>query len=621
MNSADMTIQPQKRKPGFNPASLFLIFGLLIGGAYSIFIPYGAGFDEEQHVARVFDIAGIHFLPNRSGANGTPIYIDFIALSYQRRYFQSPALDLLSSEKFLKPVDKEQMVDIRTRSIYPPFLFFPQAVLARFFWLKFDFPVIPVNILMRITGLLLYIFASYITLRILPVGKWVFMGLALSPMALFQAATLNADGFTNAVSFLFIGLVLKIVAEDESPIQPWKAWALAGACLLLGFAKPTSIFLLPLLLILPLRRFQSKTMLTLIGLGAVLAVVFTGVYSLLSISGSHFSDTGDMSLSRQLPVVLSNPLDFMVSAVKGNILAAGDYFVDWVGVYGHWDGAVPGVVYWLYPLVLIGALLVEPRSGLFSKKIRIYMLSIFLAGSAVTVLMYSYAHYTPDELASLGQQGRYFIFIAPLLYIPLVGLATVGEKWRKLTRFATASLLAAVLLFYSAGIYATYYTVCGSSYYTFKPCTQPIYKNLDASSLPEASVNSGSSITQEFKSVCGKLTAARILVKSVPPGSSGSLRFSLQDNIGQVVSAREFAVASIQLETWLTLPVAPRIGRVNPKYLIRLETQDLLPAPGLGVALSKSNQYRDGELTVGKKKVTADLIFQYSCISPWQSVP
>ncbi len=618
----DMTSQSQKSRKFFNPASLLLIFGLLIGGVYSVFIPYGAGFDEEQHVLRVFDIARLHFMPNSSApGKTTSSYLDFIALSYQRRYFQSPAFDLLAGDKFLQPIDKEQIIEVATRSIYPPVTFFPQAVLARIFWLKYDFPIIPINILMRLAGLLVYLLGAYVTIRILPVGKWVFLLLALSPMALYQAATLNVDGFTNAACFLFIGLALMVYTSQETPMRRWKAWALAGACLLLSFTKPTSIFLLPLLLIVPFRKFQSKTMLALIGMGAVLAVVFTGLYSALSISGSHFADQGDMSLSRQLQIILANPVDFMATAVKGNLLAAGAYFKDWVGVYGHWDGVVPEVVYWLYPLALVAALLAEAPYKLFSTKARIYTLCVFLAGATATVFMYYYVHYSPDELASLGKQGRYFIFIAPLLYIALAGLAAVGERWARWARLAATGLLAGAILFFSLGIYVTYYSVCGSAYYTFKPCTQPNYKNLDTASAPEVLVNSKSSITQGISSVCGKLTGVRVLVKSVPAASSGSLRFTLLDHNARVVAAQEFALASLQPDTWLSLAVPSMTGQVNPGYTLQLDSQNL-PAPqGVGIATSKSDHYRDGELLAAGKKIDGDLIFQYSCISPWQKAP
>ena len=50
-------------KSFFNPASIFLILGLLVGCLYCIVIPYGAGFDEEAHIVRIYDISGNNMLP------------------------------------------------------------------------------------------------------------------------------------------------------------------------------------------------------------------------------------------------------------------------------------------------------------------------------------------------------------------------------------------------------------------------------------------------------------------------------------------------------------------------------------------------------------------------------
>ena len=85
MNHFDPQSVQSKGKTFYTPANLLLVFGLLFGIAFCIFIPYGAGFDEEQHLVRIFDIADFHFLPNRSAANGTASYSDFYSLSYQRR--------------------------------------------------------------------------------------------------------------------------------------------------------------------------------------------------------------------------------------------------------------------------------------------------------------------------------------------------------------------------------------------------------------------------------------------------------------------------------------------------------------------------------------------------------
>src|SRR6185369_5001821 len=109
---------------------------------------------------------------------------------------------------------------------------------------------------------------------LVPYGKWVLMALALAPMAVYQAATLNTDGFTNGISFLFIGLTFYVYARARTaPIKPVWVLALVGVMLLLGSAKLGSVVLLPLLLILPAGKFTSRKWIVILAMGAGLAAL------------------------------------------------------------------------------------------------------------------------------------------------------------------------------------------------------------------------------------------------------------------------------------------------------------------------------------------------------------
>ncbi|MDO9120401.1 MAG: hypothetical protein Q7U31_01360, partial [Anaerolineaceae bacterium] len=74
--------------------NIILITGFCLGILFCIFIPYGAGFDEEQHMLRIYDLSGFNILPNQEPGNKTLGISEIFTLSYQRRYFQSSAIDL-----------------------------------------------------------------------------------------------------------------------------------------------------------------------------------------------------------------------------------------------------------------------------------------------------------------------------------------------------------------------------------------------------------------------------------------------------------------------------------------------------------------------------------------------
>ena len=62
----------------------------------------------------------------------------------------------------------------------------------------------------RLANLLVWLLFIYLAIRITPVHKWVLLILSLMPMTIFQGASLSADSFTMALSFLVIAIYPEI---------------------------------------------------------------------------------------------------------------------------------------------------------------------------------------------------------------------------------------------------------------------------------------------------------------------------------------------------------------------------------------------------------------------------
>jgi len=573
---------------------------------------------------RIWDISGLHLLPNRSAPDGnTYVFADFLSLSYQRRYFESPAWDMFSAETFNQKNDWSNFAAYQTRSIYTPVIFLPQAIVAGLIWRVFNFPIIPGIILIRLAGLLVYGLGAYLAIRLAPAGKWVFTFLALSPMALYQAATLNADGFTNAASFLFIALTLKVYADKDVSLrtrETWarEAWTLAGASLLLGLAKPGTVILLPLLLILLRRRSQTKLVPVILLAGVLLAIAVSIGWSAIAVPNSRFSEGGNMSLGRQLQLILASPVNFLSVYARGVFLSLGNYFHDWVGVYGFWVGIVPPAVYIFYPLTLLAALLAEPRFNDLTQGVRGYLIALFLACAAVVAMLYFFLHYSPDVVDALGRQGRYFIPFALLLFMGLAGLISISERLQSLARLLAIGLFLAAAGFYAFGAYAAYYTQCGYPAFVGQPCVLPVYKNIEKINPPVVVVNSAAPLSQSFTSQCEQFSAVKVLIKSVLVGSAtpASLHYSLLGSGGQVLAALDVRLSDIQPDAELTLAVPPGSTRKGDRYLIRLEVPELLPPDGVRAAIRSGDVYTEGDLSAGGVAQNGDLIFNYVCTRP-----
>jgi len=603
-----------------DPAIAFLILGVIIGALYAVTVPYGAGFDEEQHIVRIYDIAGYNFLPNRNppNYNSTVTFKEFFDLSYQRRYVQSPAFDMFSPQIFGQKFSRSETNNVygfATRSIYSPVIFAPQALLARLFWMKFDLSILPVVIVMRLAGLLIYLAAGYLAIRVIPFGKWMLAILALAPMSMYQASTLNADGFTNGVSFLFIAVTLYIYASGTETIQPKWIWSLVACSLLLGFAKPGAVVLLPLLLILPLKRFASKKWIVVLGVGALVAILFNFGWTVVSIPNSNFSAGESQNVSGNLGLIFSDLGGFIVTYLKEIASSLLPYYKDWIAAYGYWVGIVPVPVYVFFTVLLAVVALLEKPSEKLNRNVRLFMAGLFLVSCALVMSMFFVANYVPGATGILGRQGRYFIPFAPLLFIALSGVVSIPDAWRKSLQWISVGSFLLATGFYSLGMYATYYTDCGYATFTGERCSLPSYKNLDKIGGRKVDLTTGITLSQTFVKKCTGLSSVYVLVKSVPETSAGTVLFSLLDESHSVLASREIPVSEIQAKTYLTLPLDVSVDGKGKSYEIKLEVKGLDSSQTIGLGADASDFYA-GDLSINEQPSRGDLIIRYVCPAP-----
>lgn len=605
----------ERKSRWLDPAILFLIAGLLVGGIFCIVIPYGAGFDEEGHLVRIYHMSRYKFMP----VFPQPvIYEEVFNLSYQRRPIQTPAFDMYESESLSRRFDRSEeniRYGYQTRSIYSPVIFLPQAFVARILWWEFDLPILPTVMAQRFAGLLVYLAGCYAAVRAVPYGKWVMAALALAPMALFQAATLNADGFTYAASFLFIAWVMRVYVEERDGIQPRSIWILVAVSVLLGLAKPVSIILLPLLLILFKHPFPSRKWMWILIAGVLLSILANVGWMLVSIPGSTFSESGQTSIPRQLDVILADPLPFLTTFAVGVLSSILTYIQDWMAAYGYWAGVVPGPVYFFYTLVLLAAFLAESRPVTIPAKTRLFMTGLFILCSLVFLGMFFVVTYLPEGPHFLGKHGRYLIPFAPLFLLSLPGSFTLSETGQRIAQFTAVASFVVVIGFYSFGMYTTYYTHCGYGAYMGETCVLPVYKNLDKDEPPVIELAQGTLVSQTFTAHCSGLEAVGVYLKSIPEGSEGSLRFSLLDEDHRIIASRDFPVSTIIIGNYLNLPAKPAPRLKDTVFEIQLESVDLPASQQIEVALTPPDYYA-GELSVNGMRMHNDLILRYVCERP-----
>ena len=597
-------------RPTCWPERLLWIIGGIIGLYFCIMIPYGAGFDESAHLIRAYDIAQFNLMPN-TGKDQT--LAQFITDSYQRRDFQSPAFDQFRRQNFLALPERNSLSSSKTPSSYFPLNYIIPAVIALLFWQILNFPILPVILLMRLVGFLFYLAACAWTIRRLPFGKWVFLVLALAPTALFQAATINVDGITNASAFLFIGYLLMVLAEQDQPIDGKRAWGLFILSLLIGCVKPGTFLLSVLLLGLIGHKFTARKYAWLIASGAVLSVMVSMGWAYAAVLNMPIG-SGDTTLMGEMKLVLANLGDFLKIFFSGLVVSLKTYFTDWVGVYGYWVGKVPVLTYILYPIALFTAFMTEVRSKTLKSGTRLLLFGlgiVCMLGIASYQFVY---HYTPGQ-AGVGAQGRYFVPFAPILFLAFAGWVEHPGWLRKAGQLLSVIALLGCLAAFGVGLYRTYYTNCVYGVSADHPCTIPVYKNVDVVNRYVTPVTSEAPVSQSILLECRQISSFQVMVENTSGAAGDVVTFTAKDANQSVLARQEILLNGLNKGSMLTLPIDLKANPGKTRVWLELSLpQTDSAAAALQIFGRKGESlYPEGELLVGGVSQEGDLYFQYTC--------
>jgi uncharacterized membrane protein len=592
-----------------HPEKILLILGIIIGLLYCVFIPYGAGYDEEAHAVRVFDVSGFNFIPNLSPYAPS----EFYTLSYQRRFYQSPAFDQFSKDKFETRIDWNNMSGGSTIATHSPANYLLQAFVAGIGLRLLDAPVLPVVIFIRLIGFAFYLFACYVTIKLLPVGKWIFLVMSFLPMALFQETTITADSYTIAVSFLFIGIVLNVFLREGKQITTKDTWLIALTAMLLGWAKSGTILLLFLLLLLVRHQCTSKTGKWIL-LGGTLLSIAISAWWMFGVLFHQRILAGTNTFSSQVKLILQDLPGFLLNYITGMVLSIPSYFINWIGSYGYWVGKVPFMVYVLYPLAIIAALFCENRQYSRMKKERIFL---FLAGliGCCGVTLYNFVGFYEPGRFGIDIVGRYFIPFAPLFFLAFCGLIGVKDKARKIFQISTLVLMLGAVSFYSFGIYRTYYTKCAYPLTSDHTCDLPVYKNLNIYNPPSVELKNKADIRQSIVPECDQVKAVQFMAKIVDPSKGDTMKLTITDDQNKTIAKTDFSLSGVDAGRFISIPVEFS-GVENKTIWLDLSAGESNSAAARVDLFYRPDGsiYPQGEFLLDGTKQDSDLVFRYTCV-------
>jgi len=597
---------------------IFLLVVLLIFGVPMVLLtPPGAGYDEEDHLVRVWELSAFSFIPAQLSAQEMKYPIMFRDLAYRQQ-----AVAGIIDADFWQRYSGTSLYErgyvhrkINTKSVYSPALLLPQAITMRYLGRQANLPALRLFYLCRFAGLISYLILVWLAIRWMPFGKWILLVLAASPMALFQATTISTDAISNGIGFLFIAGCLSVAASKEM------GWRECGYLILLIFllflAKLNLIplILLPFLLISPSQFTKKGTYTFLLGAAVILFVIEVVGWNMITSTRLEPLLANEANLTAQLLYILGHPLIFLQAIINDFITNGLVYFQGWINGYGYYYWTPPQIVSLFFLLSLGAALLIASTSEQISKKFRIIFILVFVTSYLATIVSL-YLTFTPvgsDRV--FGVQGRYFIPLVLLLFLLLSSLlstkklAISSPKW-------VVGFLAIALSLNIAGIILTFYVPCGTTFYQIGLCYQPLYKDFTSETRLSQPISSEVSLTQEMQVACNGLTELRVLLIPSIPEDKGTTRFILKDQLSiQTLMDSSVPDDEITAETWYSLNFNPDWNSAGKQYILKILSTNTPVDGGLKFLYSPHPEFDLGNLYENGQPVQEDIVLQYGCVT------
>lgn len=410
------------------PETAFLIIGLIYGLCFLIVTPALQVPDEYEHFYRALYVSEGHTLPEKVG-NMSGVYIPesvhLTASGISEEWFtfikdreDKINLSSLLNIKFNsqnRVFEDISRIAVITYSpvpyIIPAFAITPGKLLNLS-------PLILIYI-GRLANLLVWVFLTYLAIRIIPVHKWVLFMIALIPITLFEAASLSADSLILGLSFIIVAIFFKYAFDDnKKKINKKDIYILFILTLLLSLSKQIYFLLLLLIFLIPSEKFGGRKKMFYVAAFLFFTIILiSGGWNIL-VKDLYIPIVPQVSISGQIAYILGDPLRFPYALLNTFFYRGFSYQLLFVGNF--WLD-IPLPMWWVgaYVLSMIPVALIDKSMVLVSKKQKLISLAIFII-IFLLVCAFVYISWTVVGQNIIdGIQGRYFIPILPMLFLLL----------------------------------------------------------------------------------------------------------------------------------------------------------------------------------------------------------
>lgn len=282
----------------------------------------------------------------------------------------------------------------------------------------------------RIGALLAYLIITFFAIRLIPSYKSFVALFALSPMALFQGASVTYDTLNFAFIFLMLGYTFKLYVQ-ESPITTKQMLLYVLLCVIQNFAKD-GYFILTFVFFL---NFPSKFLhkrdfylgFALVGFAVLLPKLTWEVYlnSLHLKPGTPGQNDFKFNTGMNLAFHLKDPIHAVSLYFQNLLIQTKEWIIGAFGRFGYSYTPLPEIVIFLQFFVLAGFAILSGNKFAFKTKEKIGLVTLGLLNAGMIIA--GFFLISPIGASVIfGIQGRYFTPV--FLFLILGGFSNTFFK-------------------------------------------------------------------------------------------------------------------------------------------------------------------------------------------------
>lgn len=460
----------QKRKALLlKPHVFFCITAALFGLLFLLITPPFQAPDEEAHFYRAYQVSELNFVSdtNQKGEVGGELPDELQRVAHITT--SNPTLQFNPGKKYSagktllalreKHTNREEFYAFPATAGYSPISYLPQSIAMSLTRLV-RAPALITFYAGRFSNLIAWIAMLALAIWLLPRRKWALVCVGLLPMALFQAASLSPDSLTIASFFVFMALIFNL--REKAQVKNVDILWLGLLAMTMVLCKQIMVVLLPLVLLLPSKKFSSKRTAWLIkALLIVVPTFFAGLWMAFgAVTDPHAVVANGQNPSAQIAFMLHNPHSFINTLFNTYFYTWGDSITrSVIGTFG-WVDAPLALVWVMVGYGLLAYAFMVGSEGasklpLLSKKEKLFV-GLIAAAYFGAVSAALYAYYSPVGYKIIvGIQGRYLIpclaLLIPVLYP--TALKVPSAAYRRVVTLGPAFLLVVSII----TLYVRYY--------------------------------------------------------------------------------------------------------------------------------------------------------------------